>query len=103
MSTLINSHIEMREGPRGPRPRVVGKGVLVQAIVAWNIILKMSPEEIAASHDLSLAEVHSALAYYYDHREQIDLLQQEDEEYVEQMKKANPSLLQEKLKKRFGN
>ena len=103
MSMLAESHIELRDGPRGPRPRIAGKGVLVQAVVAWHMVLRMSPEEIAAHHDLTLAEVHAALAYYYDHRDDMERLNREDAEYVEQMKRANPSLLQEKLRQRFGH
>ena len=103
MSTLIEPHIELRAGPRGPRPRVSGKGVLVQAIVAWHLVLRMPPEEIAANHDLTLSEVYSALSYFYDHREEIERLNKEDDEYVEQMKRANPSLLEEKLRQRFGH
>jgi uncharacterized protein (DUF433 family) len=32
-----------------------------------------SPEEICRQHEgLKLAEVHAAMAYYYDHRDEID-------------------------------
>jgi uncharacterized protein (DUF433 family) len=94
-------HVELQSGPRGVRPRIAGKGILVQAVVAWHQ-MGLTPDEIAANHDLTLAEVYAALSYYYDHRVEIDRLTREDREYVEQMKQRNPSLVQEKLKKRFA-
>ncbi len=40
-----------------------------------------SPEEISAQHpDLSLAQIHAALSYYYDHQQEIDA-------YIEQQRK----------------
>ena len=32
------------------------------------------PEEIASMYDLGMAEIYAALAYYYDHREEIDAI-----------------------------
>ncbi len=102
MSSLVAPHIELHAGPRGLRPRVAGKGTLVQAIVAWHQLLNMSPDDIAATYELTLAEVHAALTYYYDHREEMDRSNREDQDFVEDMKQLNPSLLQERLRKRFG-
>src|ERR1044072_2061459 len=103
MSEVQTAHIELKPGPRGPRARVQGKGVLVQAIVAWHQLLHMTPEEIAANHGLTLGEVHAALSYYYDHRDEMEKIASEDDAFVEEMKRKNPSLLQEKLRARFGN
>jgi len=57
----------------------------------------MSPDEIASEFDLSLAEIHAALAYYFDHRAEIDSALREDETYVEELRRANPSKLLAKL------
>jgi hypothetical protein len=41
-----------------------------------------------------LADVYAALAYYHDHREQIDQDIREDDEFVQRMKaQAGPGLL----------
>jgi len=46
-----------------------------------------SPEEIHAQHsDLSLAQIHAALSYYYDHQHAIDA-------YIEQQRKWVESLV----------
>ena len=60
--------------------------------------MNMSVEEIARDYNLSLADVHAALAYYYDHQEEIDQQRKEDEEFVEAMRKEVPSKLNQTLR-----
>jgi hypothetical protein len=60
--------------------------------------LGQSLEEIAGKYDLSLAAVFAAMAYYYDHRDEVDRRIQEDQAFVEAFRRANPSPLQEKLR-----
>jgi hypothetical protein len=62
----------------------------------------MSPDEIVSAYpSITLAEVHAALAYYFENRERIDADIREGEKFVAEMKaKAAPSLLQEKLRQR---
>lgn len=57
---------------RGGRPRIAGTGVTVRRIVGW-YKLGLSPEEIAdrIGH-VSLAHVHTALAYYHANRDEIE-------------------------------
>src|SRR4051812_31314431 len=103
MSELVAPYIELRDGPRGKRPRIAGKGVRVDAIAVWSRELKMSPEEIAVNHDLTLAEVHAALAYYLDHQDEMDARMEDDQRFVAEMKAKNPSLLQQKIRERLGD
>lgn len=103
MSQEVATHIELREGASGIRPRIVGKGVLVQAIVVWHTVLQRTPDEIAADHDLTLSEVYSALAYYHDHRAEIDRSIWEDDRLVAEMKAKSPSILQQRIRERFGS
>ena len=62
----------------------------------------MTPAEIAATYPtITLAQVHAALAYYYDHREEIQAAIAEEDRFVEEMKaKSGPSLLAERLMQR---
>jgi hypothetical protein len=64
----------------------------------------MSPADIVATYPtLSLAAVHAALAYYYDHREEIQAAIAAEDQFVEELKAtAGPSLVQEKLKQRHA-
>lgn len=57
----------------------------------------MSAEEIATEYCLSLADVYAALAYYYDHREEIDRVIREDEEFIAELRRRTPSKLSAKL------
>ncbi len=54
-------------------PWIGGANTKVVELVAEVKAYGWSPEELAYQHPhLSLAQVHSALAYYWDHREEVD-------------------------------
>ena len=74
-------------------------------IVLANHVLREreSLEDIAKEYDLSLASVYAAMAYYYDHREEIDRHTAESAALVKEMKiNSSPSPLQERLRKIRG-
>lgn len=72
MATVIN-HIESREGVCGGKPSVAGTRIRVWDIHVWHDLRGQSPEEIVALYpQLSVADVHAALAYYLDHQQEID-------------------------------
>jgi hypothetical protein len=60
--------------------------------------LGQSAEQIVAKYDLTPAAVHAALAYYYDHKSEIDELIAHDDAIVAAFQKDNPSKLQERLR-----
>lgn len=93
----MSQHIEATPGTRGGRPRVSGTRITVDDIVLLHLRLGRSIEEIAGDYDLPLAAVHAALAYYYDHREEIDRSIADDIAFSEAFRNSNPSLLREKL------
>lgn len=60
----------------------------------------MLPDEIVHNHPtISLADVHAALAYYWDHREDIERTIAEEQALVQELRRTNLSPLQEKLKR----
>src|SRR5205823_5666043 len=67
IGTLITRTPEVRGG----RPCVAGTGVSVMRIAGW---YKQGwiPEEIARRLELTLAQVHAALAYYHANQEEIE-------------------------------
>src|SRR5947209_1673839 len=93
----IASHIEMTPGVAGGKPRIAGHRITVQNIVIWHERLGVSADEIATEYGLSLADVYAALAYYYDHREEIDLSIRQDAEFIAELRRRTPSVLTEKL------
>ena len=96
----LDAHIEIRRGYSGGRPRIAGRRIRVQDVAIWHEQENMSVEEIAEEYDLTRSDVHAALAYYYDHRDEIDKMIADDDAFVEEMRKQSPSLLDKKLKKR---
>lgn len=48
----------------------------------------MTPDEIVAGYpQITLADVHAALAYYHAHRDEIQRHMTEDEEFVEKLRR----------------
>jgi uncharacterized protein (DUF433 family) len=67
-------HIEQDPAVRGGKACIAGTRIAVKDVVGL-ARQGMRPEEMAAyfsSRPLSLAEVHAALTYYYDHQGEID-------------------------------
>ncbi len=94
---VLDRHIEMTPNIAGGKPRIVGRRITVQNIVVWHEHMGQSLDEICADHDLSLADVHTALAYYFDHQEEIERSIEEDAACVEGLRQQSSSPLQEKL------
>ena len=64
--------------------RLSGSTMKVVYLVAERYAFGWSPEELHFQHPhLSLGQIHSALAYYWDHREQLDAELQRHLEQVE--------------------
>jgi uncharacterized protein (DUF433 family) len=99
---VIAEHIGVRPGYCGGKPHILGHRIKVKHVAIWHEQMGMSPAEIAAAYPtLTRAQVHAALAYYDDHRDEIQAEIAEEERFVEEMKaKAGPSLLQERLRQR---
>jgi len=105
MSTAIEkTHIEMTPGICGGRPRIAGHRIRVQDIVLWTEE-GLSPDEIVVRFpQLSLADVHAALAHYHDHREEIDQQIREDREFISRLRSENgPGLLDRLRGPALGN
>ena len=69
----------------------------MQHIVIWHERLGRSADEIATEYDLTLTDVYAALAYYFDHRVEIDRSIEESNAFVEALRQRTPSKLQQKL------
>lgn len=81
----------------GGKPRIEGHRITVQNIAIWHERMGYSVDEIASQYDLTLSKVYSALAYYYDHKQEIAEAIVEGEAFVETLRKKTPSLLAQKL------
>ena len=94
----VASHIEMTPGVCGGKPRIAGTRIRVQDIAIWHERMNLSADEIASQYpQVSVADVYAALAYYHDHRDQIDRQMAQGQAIVEELKRQYPSKLQAKL------
>jgi uncharacterized protein (DUF433 family) len=98
MEAALDGHIEITPDVRGGRPRITGTRITVADIVIMHLRLGQSLEEIAGKYDLDLADTHAAMAYYYDHRSEIDGSIEADEAFAEAFRHNNPLLLHAKLR-----
>ena len=55
------------KGVLGGEPRLEGRRISVFQIAERIVTHGQEPEHVADQLDISMGEVHSALAYYYDH------------------------------------
>jgi uncharacterized protein (DUF433 family) len=93
----LDRFIEITPGVRGGKPRLAGRRITVQDIAVWHERMGHSADQIATDYDLSLAEIYAALAYYFDHRAEIEQSMRDDQAIVEALRQSIPSLLRQKL------
>jgi uncharacterized protein (DUF433 family) len=78
----------------GGLPRIEGTRITVNLIVREVVRLRQTPEEVLIAHPhLTLAQIHAALAYYFDHREQIDVSLREADDLEADLRTQFPSRL----------
>ncbi len=94
---ILDQHIEITPGIAGGKPRIAGHRITVQNIAIWHERMGKGADEIADEYDLTLADVYAALAYYFDHRAEIDQAIEESAAFVEALRQRSPSKLQLKL------
>jgi uncharacterized protein (DUF433 family) len=97
MEAVLDHYIEISPGKCGGRPHIVNTRIAVADVVLMHLRLGQSLEEIAGRYDLPLAAVYAAMAYYYDHRTEVDRSLEEDQAFAEAFRRNNPSPLREKL------
>jgi len=87
-----HAHIARVQGVKGGEPIIRGKGVTVQTIVALTQ-RGLTPEQIVEEYEgvLTLAEVHDALGYYYDHPGEIEQYIAENQAALERAWPSNSS------------
>src|SRR3989442_3654135 len=85
-SRTLDEHIELTPDTAEGRPRIRGRRITVQDIAIWHERLGKSADEITAEYDLTLADLYAALAYYFDHREEIDAPITEDRGVSEEVR-----------------
>src|ERR1035437_7654373 len=99
METPTGDRIAKTPGVCGGRACIAGHRVRVLDIVAWHEHQGMTPDDIV-SHvpSRTLADVHAALAYYFDHMAETQEEMRTERELVEEFRGNHASLAEAKLR-----
>ena len=90
---IVAPHIEVEAAVAVGQPRIAGRRITVRDVALWHEYLGRSADEIAAEYDVTLAQVYAALAYYFDHRLELDRSLAERDALVEALRQQTPSRL----------
>jgi uncharacterized protein (DUF433 family) len=98
---VIREHIEIVEGAGGPKARIAGHRIRVQDIAVMKEKFGLTADEIVEElPTITLADVYAALAYYWDHRDEIEAAIVEEETFVEHLKRSQgPGPLARKIRR----
>lgn len=81
-------------------PRIDGHHIRVSDIAVMCVREGRSVEDVAEAYLLSKAQVHAALAYYWDHRDEIESDIEADNRAVDEFRRKYPSKLPRHLNDR---
>jgi uncharacterized protein (DUF433 family) len=91
----VSEYIGIRPGYCGGKPHILGHRIKVKHVAIWHEKMGMTPTEIVATYPtITLAQVHAALSYYYDHREEIEAEIEEERRFVEELRAGQPSIFE---------
>lgn len=93
MVNTLDSRIVVDDAITSGKARIADTRITVKTIAIRHELLGNSAEEIASDYDLSLADIYTALAYYYMHKSEIEEAIQQEEILVQRLKKETPSKL----------
>lgn len=69
----MHPHVALDDRVCGGSPIIVGTRFPVRSVVYYVLRLGLAPEELVQRFPhLTLAQVHDALAYYYDNRHEVE-------------------------------
>jgi uncharacterized protein (DUF433 family) len=92
----LGDRIVTTPGVRGGKPRIAGHRITVSDVAIWHERMGMSPDEIVSEYpSITLSDVHAALAYYFDHRDDVDREIRDGEEFAEKLRAGAPSIFEE--------
>lgn len=92
--STISQHIDSVPGRCGGRPCIAGTRIRVLDIYVWHMVQGMTADEIVTHvSGITLADVHAALAYCYDHRAELREEFDEERRQFELLSESAPSKL----------
>ena len=98
---LERFHIVTTPGTCGGKPRISGHRITVKHIVLCHERGGQGPDEIVEDYPgLTLSDVYAALAYYFDHKVEIDADIHADDEFHDALERRDCNPLAERLRRR---
>lgn len=98
MANATVQHIAKTPGVCGGKACLAGRRIRVMDVVALHEHRGYSPDEIVGMFTgVTLADVHAALTYYFDNRDEINADFKADAEIAAKLQSLYPSKLREKL------
>lgn len=90
MEPVTQNYIDVRTTRGGEdKPFIAGTRISVQDIYVWHELRGRTPDEIVADYPhLTLAQVHAALTYFFDHADEIRGQLKAEREFAESMEVA---------------
>jgi uncharacterized protein (DUF433 family) len=99
MAISTSDRIAKTPGVCGGKACIAGHRIRVSDVVAWHERQGMTPDEIVSHFPtIGLADVHAALAYYFEHIGEIQQEMQAERSFAEELRLDNPSLIETKLR-----
>jgi uncharacterized protein (DUF433 family) len=83
-------------------PTIIGTTMKVIELVLDSKAYGWSPEELQFQHSyLTMGQIHSALAYYWDHQEELDKDIEEGLQFIDELqRKTKPTSLEKRLREK---
>ena len=83
-------------------PTIIGTTMKVIELVLDSKAYGWSPEELQFQHPyLTMGQIHSALAYYWDHQEELDKDIEEGLQFIDELqRKTKPTSLEKRLREK---
>jgi uncharacterized protein (DUF433 family) len=103
MENVLTQHITKTPGVCGGRACIAGHRIRVTDIVVWHELRGMNPDYIVDMFPgTTLADVHAALTYYFDHRQEIEDEFSQENQWVEQLQATIPSKIPQAVREIAG-
>jgi uncharacterized protein (DUF433 family) len=103
MENLLTQYIAKTQGVCGGRACITGHRVRVMDIVGWHERRGLTVAQIVEMFQgITRADVHAALAHYYDNPDEIDNDFRLDEQWAQWAEQNLPSLIPAGLKEKLG-
>jgi uncharacterized protein (DUF433 family) len=97
MSTWIDGLVSKTPGICGGKACIAGHRIRVLDVVVWHEHQGLTPDEIVSQFPtITLADVHAALAFYFDHIEEIQQEMRAERAFAEEFRHHSSSVLETK-------